>query len=507
MIDTTLIYIGTQLLELGPKTVFALTYQAGNLIEVNKPSVSHSNSFKVPKSKNNIRVFEYADMLNSNTTVPYRKNTAYVVRNNQIIIRGYAILADSGEEFNISIYDTLGDAFTLMRGKLLSQLDWLDAPTTWNLAAIDAKRNSGGFLVSPVINYGQINQVGAPNIGLATNYPPSFYAREIFQRILDETGFTWNLTASIDFYNDVDFSKMVLAYSRPTFPTSPFKYNQILPDTFQSDFIADITARFCLRFTSTVNSTTVKRLEDILKAKTFAVDWSGKRSPEPKHIDRTKYQYGSFAKKNYFTSNEYEFNAFAAVNGTTFPGESTSVDIDNQILPETKDIYNTPFIPSISDFDVNSSATKIYGAWIPLWRVPATGWVAPAPPFHNDNNKLRFLLVRTRDVPTFNEVAVTYNGTARTDYLVAYWNNLGTIGKVCGWGSSGYTGHIANNYGEFTRILQRVKLVNRFYRLTDNDFQNIDFTRLVYDSGDYFLLNKIPNYLPGKVAQVEMLKV
>ncbi len=62
-------------------------------------------------------------------------------------------------------------------------------------------------------------------------------------------------------------------------------------------------------------------------------------------------------------------------------------------------------------------------------------------------------------------------------------------------------------YSELTEALQKAKLITRYYRLTERDINYLDFQKLTFDEGDYFLLNKIVNYVPGQSTQGELFKL
>lgn len=115
-----------------------------------------------------------------------------------------------------------------------------------------------------------------------------------------------------------------------------------------------------------------------------------------------------------------------------------------------------------------------------------------------ESNGLNVAYVRDK---LMNEDDVVYYQDAKSDYLVAFYddvyNNLS-----CNWQ------HLINtNYTAFAMSLQRLKKISRYYLLTAVDIASLDLFKLVYDSGSYYMINSIENYIPGRTTKVELFKV
>lgn len=98
------------------------------------------------------------------------------------------------------------------------------------------------------------------------------------------------------------------------------------------------------------------------------------------------------------------------------------------------------------------------------------------------------------------EPDVTYD-TAISDYLVGYFEDPQADHQL-GWQS-----FINTYYAGLTHALAKPKVVTRYYRLTALDIAQLDLFRLVYDSGDYYLINTVENFVPGKPTKVSLFKV
>src|SRR5690606_1325477 len=94
-----------------------------------------------------------------------------------------------------------------------------------------------------------------------------------------------------------------------------------------------------------------------------------------------------------------------------------------------------------------------------------------------------------------------YNGVTSTDHLVAVFDDPISDRRI------DWQYLIDNYYREFVLCLNEVKIVKRQYMLSPQDIASIDFFRLVYDDGEYFKIESVDNYVPGKPTKVTLFKV
>ena len=66
-----MIIVNDIVLDMYPNTIVAQTLKANEVGNIKTRNVSYTNSFQIPSTENNDRVFEYANNLNSETTIPY----------------------------------------------------------------------------------------------------------------------------------------------------------------------------------------------------------------------------------------------------------------------------------------------------------------------------------------------------------------------------------------------------------------------------------------------------
>jgi hypothetical protein len=72
-----------------------------------------------------------------------------------------------------------------------------------------------------------------------------------------------------------------------------------------------------------------------------------------------------------------------------------------------------------------------------------------------------------------------------------------------------YQSLISNHYQGLVSVLNKAKIPSCYFKLTENEFKNIDFFKPVYVNyfGDYFYINIVPNFISGRLASVELVRL
>lgn len=262
-----------------------------------------------------------------------------------------------------------------------------------------------------------------------------------------------------------------------TFGSEALSFGKLLPDMLQSDLILDFLVRFNLIFDEDHGVIVFKCLDDVIRDVAFAKDWTGKRVVTNENngddVDYTPLQY---AKQNNFkySTNDPSVNAMLGMG---------SIDIDNDNIDDTKDIYTSPFNNSETSF-----AGKINCAKIPIYDTSVTRET-----FDNEPG-LHLLLVRQKNA---TEPAV--NGVSA--YKVAYFDDPNQDMSMS------FQQAIEENYTLYRQILQRAKVVNRGYNLKALDIVDVSFLFPIFDADSHFLQNTISNFIQGTITEVELLKI
>lgn len=495
------IYIDDQLLDLDESTSVAFTFQSAILGDIRSRQVSHTNNFTVPKTFNNQKIYDFAHVVKADSLTPYRRQDARVVMDGLTMITGVSFLKETSKGYNISIFENAIDFYDTIKDLTLSQLDFGDSPITWDGAYIDSVRAATSGLVAPAINYGQIDP-SLVNAEIGDFYPPSIYYRDVLEEIFTDAGYTISFSSSITSKLD----EMIIAYSRSDWQGDTFTMNEILPDMKQEDFVKHFLMHFGQILLINGTEITTLGFEDILTNLIEAEDWTDKRvKNEDEKNEDEKITYGSeYAQNNYFKFFDDDFDVFRG-----------NIEVDNDNLEPESDIYESIFGVSdsmlggsnVDSFDANDADDLVYGAVITLWDN-----VANADSYDFDTEPRPIVLLIRNKVAA--EPAILYNGNSRTDYKVAYWASLsaesaGLPDKSMRWRNSGAdaSAFLDNYYPQFEESLNRAKTIERFYYLNLLDIAELDLTKLIFDDGVYYYINKIFNFVPGKVTKLELFKV
>jgi hypothetical protein len=253
------------------------------------------------------------------------------------------------------------------------------------------------------------------------------------------------------------------------------------PDTKVTDIVKDFFIRYAIIPSVKNNVLELKTFDEIISDKANALDWTNKRNYTKD--DRILFTLASYGQNNYFYYDNVSNDA--DLGSGFFTVENTGVE-------ESKSIYSSIFGNTITFFPENLTASYWYTGFMEVYDDDSTG----IEDFANEP-ELRLLTLKARTT----EPAIPFNAINRTDYKIGYFVDEAKTKDT------GFQYFIDQFYTSFSESLQRNKIITREYYLTPIDIANNDTYQLVYDDGSYFLINKIVNFIPGKLTKVELFKV
>jgi hypothetical protein len=240
------------------------------------------------------------------------------------------------------------------------------------------------------------------------------------------------------------------------------------------DVLKDWATRFYVIFKNDGNNLRIKKLNDILKDRQGAIDWTGKRV----RVDEIDYKT-TFAKNNYIThANNSDLKNVGRGN----------LEIDYELADEERVLASSPF---------NGAETRasngITCAYLPAYDSSSTGTL-------DVQKEINTTILRLRD-KRVGEPSWNISGTPRTDYSIAFFvDPEETI-------DTGFQGVIDREYVMLRDALQANKVETVFYFLTEKDVYEYDPFKMVYDDGEYYLINRIFDFIPNKLTKVELLRI
>lgn len=199
------IYIGDSLVDLPPNVTVAQTYRIFDVNNITAQFKHFSNTFTLPFTERNDRIFGNARQIQSDTSIPYslencriRVNGIDIVDNGMVVLKssesGYRIYVISG----LTFFDKIGDK--------LSDLDFTATGNGLNGTYYGGLFTATTGVVTPVIQYGRFDGVDLLDEG----YLPSYYYHTIIDSIIDDAGYT----KSGSVFSGTKYLKTIIPYSR-----------------------------------------------------------------------------------------------------------------------------------------------------------------------------------------------------------------------------------------------------------------------------------------------------
>jgi hypothetical protein len=205
----TQIYIEGVALDLDKNVDIDFTYSITDIADFEKRTTTFSKTIYIPGTAHNNFLFgSYFDFnvenpyssLDNNIAVnfnPLKKAFAKVTLDNIEIFAGVLRLLEIKSLNNEIIYEcalfgSLNDLFTTLGDKLLTDLDLSDFDQLYSIVNIQDSWTNTDFIYA-LANYGKFNGGNDDELDV-TNFRPTLFVKEIFNRIMSEANYTYNTT-------------------------------------------------------------------------------------------------------------------------------------------------------------------------------------------------------------------------------------------------------------------------------------------------------------------------
>ncbi len=274
----------------------------------------------------------------------------------------------------------------------------------------------------------------------------------------------------------------------------PFPIADNLPKMKQVDFVKLICQKYNLSFITDSYSKNVHfyPFSEIIDNKPIAKDWSNKLDVDQPFV--IEYKIGNYAQSNVFKYKEDE-----SVNGGVLQ-YSGLLFVNNETLP-------TSSVAVQSIFGETEMTIKLDGLNVPYVNK------------YNDDNSTFDLSVEPRlfyiDKSTMHGSDLSYiDGTnppiaTGDDIPLCYFVLPGRTNL--GWNNN----LLENNYSELQNVLINVKVLTAYFKLNAIDISSLDFTIPIYlnvqhndkQINGYFYLNKVSNFISGRLTQCEQIRL
>lgn len=176
-------------MDLKPDTVIAITLQVNDIASVDDRQSNFSNTFKLPATQHNIEALGFSTNMAAQSTVPYTKMVAQYYQNGvQVIKNGFAILEQSGDDIEVTLYDGNVSFFDLIAGLKLSDLEGL-TDVIWTLDNAVASRTATSDYIWAVIDWFESMDDTTREYDVSIAHP-CYFLKDVMAAIFEPTGYT-----------------------------------------------------------------------------------------------------------------------------------------------------------------------------------------------------------------------------------------------------------------------------------------------------------------------------
>jgi hypothetical protein len=344
-----------------------------------------TNDFQVKASAELNEVFGFASNLQTQSSVPQTKQDAELKISGQYsVARGFIQLAEYNEitnTYTLTFYAGLIPWVSLIGDAKLRDIYLSDLDHVWDAAAITGSFNNTEGYIYPWINYGRLDNISGivADPMFVTDWYPAVFQKTLIYRIFEAIGYK----VGGSFVNDWQYQNAIIPFAAPKFtdgegviyaPGDTVTLAPTLPEISQIDFIRDMVMRHGViistdEATRTINFDT---FDWIIKRTSSATDWSDK--VDLSRIRRVDYRetLQNYAQSNYFkyqpvTENDSFLVTWEQTTRRSFADES--LNITNDFLPKSTDMYQSVFQPTYQDFAF-VDATYTVDPWVLLPYIP-----------------------------------------------------------------------------------------------------------------------------------------
>lgn len=484
------IYINEILIDTYPKEVVAITFQTNELSEVRDRQASYSNTFKVPRTRNNRRIFGNADLVTTASKVPYTYLAARIIQNGVNIIQdAIAEVTRVEEDFEITLFDRVLSFW--------SSIDGLSCHDAYEESLFDPIRvqyqhlrsarqariynmNPDSKVVYPIIEY-QRTPPTTTNTSFQMDvqyFFPAVYIKDIVAQIFAHAGYV----LETDLFLDPVFNSLIIPYSDDA-EEDTFSIENMVPDMSQKDFLKAIAFMFGVNFIQKRFSRNVILTEPFDQPLfNEPYNWSDKIdfSKEPV-IERKWGEWGILNRFAYTEDDVYMFEA------------SVELEFGNLTAKQKYEAITLPFAVSLNQPSFQGQTLPV-GKINLIHELDETGAITDS-----ESRTLRIMqLERVQSPITYIDRFDALTQTGGVPY--AYFPLELTINYI-----------LENKYKMLRRIFSQPMKLTCHLNLTTVDIEALDLSRPVYLSkkhiNGYFLISKVNEYKKGYTTEVELVRI
>lgn len=510
------IFINGEEIDLYDNEKVAITLQINDLGELSRPNTSYTNSFKIPRTATNTRIFKNLGIVGNTSRVMYELNSVTILENSlPILSNGFAQITDSWPTYyQINIYGSEKTFFEKIKNVTVKDC----FPSTvihYTSSVIKTYAHATGVFCFPVAQYngetthsGSLQSSGAIWSRTKVEYTsPVFYASYLFQQIFTYLGYA----LENPIYADPAYIKLVV----PSFKgVSSFNLNygdmfdikNCVTEVGADTFIKEIMYRFGLIIqVDEVNKKVKFSRMDTLLGVGSVKNWTDKVVD----IKNEKYSISGYAQKNYMTySGDDEIDE-------NFPYESPaneltgSFGLDVYTYDDEKTVISsTAKKPTIWGSQETNEWSKgriffyNYTPMISYWMLDIAENTLDDDGVTVTPKEVPFQFCSLKIIEDVMQIFLSPDGTD-DDYNTPYPVFILSKDYLS------FQYYIDNHYQNIQALLSSPAVVKVNMLLDVIDINSFDFFNRIYleQFGSFFYLNKISNWQKNKIVEVELIKI
>lgn len=189
------LYVNGIELELDDEETIPITKQVNNIAELKDRQADFTTNFKIPATRGNRFALENANLLSSETYLPYAKNSCtYVDEGVELISDGFLVLFSYADGYyTAAAYSGTADFFKLIDGEKIASLSMPDLDITLDYGVFASTISDSKWLGFEPSEDG----LGLTSEKLTLlNFRPFISLKRIFSEIVESIG--WSITGDID---------------------------------------------------------------------------------------------------------------------------------------------------------------------------------------------------------------------------------------------------------------------------------------------------------------------
>lgn len=203
-----------QTLETDESTKIKYTSQISDIFDIAKVKASHTDSFSIPKTPNNVHIFQGLGLVGSTSSIPYDKIPATIKENGFDVVRnGWLNIKETTDRYQINIIDGAIDFYKDIENINIGDLDLSEINHTKTLESV-IESFSNEFYRYIIGDYNGKNLVGEETPAINIDYQvPSARYKYLVEKIFQSFG--WSYEGSI--FSNEDYLDSWVTFPKETF--------------------------------------------------------------------------------------------------------------------------------------------------------------------------------------------------------------------------------------------------------------------------------------------------